>query len=244
MHFHDETLWPSDLTATERQARRRLVLFAYQHSVYIAIITGTPLQLRERQINVQEPDDIDDEVLLALEEGVRGAELLLKGRDSWMHGWNKATDLYRGLLVLSRAQLRNRLTSSPRLPFLFSFGVARWLFVFPRLVSLPAYRNTGARCRPTSQLPRLTSQHLHRPSHHQNRKLSLRLAPLQALQRSTTMGSHFLRHLPRSKVAHLQLPDGQHPHHYAERSHHLDLLERLHHGGWSSCRQGAYGLAG
>jgi hypothetical protein len=99
MHLYDETLWPTDLTETERQARRRLVLFAYQHSVYIAIITGTPLQLRERQINVQEPDDIDDEVLLAVEEGIPGAASLPRGRDSWTHGWNKATDLYRALRI-------------------------------------------------------------------------------------------------------------------------------------------------
>ncbi|ORY81296.1 hypothetical protein BCR35DRAFT_352421 [Leucosporidium creatinivorum] len=112
MHFHDETLWPSDLTATERQGRRRLVLFAYQHSVYIAIITSTPLEIRERHINVHEPEDVDDEILLAVEEGAREASTIPDGKDSWMHGWNRATNLYR-ILEHAVDQLRNSQGTSP-----------------------------------------------------------------------------------------------------------------------------------
>lgn len=185
MHLHDETLWPSELTETETQARRRLVLFAYQHSVYIAIITGTPLQLRERQINVHEPDEIDDEILLAVEEGVRDAASIPEGRDSWMHGWNKATDLYREHSIEECLQRR------------------WWLTPFPPCAPFPCPphcsqsalgRNTGARRRPTARLARLSPQHLHRPAHHQNRQLGLHLPPLPTLRRPTAMGSHLLRH--------------------------------------------------
>lgn len=94
MNFHDEALWPADLTQVDKEERRRLVHLAYQHSVYTAIVTGTPLEFRERQLHVSYPSEVDDEALLPLEEG-ETRELLPTGRDCWMHGWNRTVDLYR-----------------------------------------------------------------------------------------------------------------------------------------------------
>lgn len=84
----------------DKEERKRLVHLAYQHSVYTAIVTGTPLVFRERQLHVPYPTEVDDEMLLGREgqqqEGVAKTPLPVgRNNESWMRGWNATCDLYR-----------------------------------------------------------------------------------------------------------------------------------------------------
>lgn len=90
INLHDESRWPDGLSRVEKQERRRVVWTAYQHQVFSSIVHGTPLERRETSILVADPEEVeDDELVYGAGEGRPS------GKDCWMHGWNRCSDLYR-----------------------------------------------------------------------------------------------------------------------------------------------------
>ncbi|KAJ5716230.1 hypothetical protein N7493_008141 [Penicillium malachiteum] len=105
--FHDEKLWPKDITTIEVEERRRLFWSIYTLDIYSTIVWGGVIRYREAHSLVRYPSEVDDEFIThqgygippvspessALNQG--DVPVVSRQPVSWMHGWNFTTDLYR-----------------------------------------------------------------------------------------------------------------------------------------------------
>ncbi|KAK5074638.1 hypothetical protein LTR70_010084 [Exophiala xenobiotica] len=115
--LHDETNWPSTLTAVELEERRRLFWSMYTLDVFSSIVWNSVIRVREQQCNVRYTTELDD--LHIDDHGYRfAASSPVSGPSppgnasgsgaSWLQGWNATTDLWR---ILEHATLK--LQSNP-----------------------------------------------------------------------------------------------------------------------------------
>ncbi|KAJ5287342.1 hypothetical protein N7478_003028 [Penicillium angulare] len=99
--FHDEKLWPKDISPIEIEERRRLFWSIYTLDIYSTIVWGGVIRYREAHSLVRYPIEVDDELITHQGyrmPGVSPASTAMGQGDvpvSWMHGWNFTTDLYR-----------------------------------------------------------------------------------------------------------------------------------------------------
>ncbi|KAM0752559.1 hypothetical protein T439DRAFT_323197 [Meredithblackwellia eburnea MCA 4105] len=91
MGLQDESHWPLLLLPHEREERRRVVWCAFQLEVYSSFAFGSPVRHRATQIQVAYPTEVDDDHI-----GLDAPDSSVPtGENCWLHGWNRATDLYR-----------------------------------------------------------------------------------------------------------------------------------------------------
>ncbi|KAJ5759430.1 hypothetical protein N7520_006586 [Penicillium odoratum] len=104
--FHDEKLWPKDISPIDIEERRRLFWSIYTLDIYSTIVWGGVIRYREAHSLVRYPSEVDDEFItqhgygtpsVFQESAPRQGEVPIVSRQpvSWMHGWNFTTDLYR-----------------------------------------------------------------------------------------------------------------------------------------------------
>ncbi|KAJ5923372.1 hypothetical protein N7454_008617 [Penicillium verhagenii] len=104
--FHDEKLWPKDISPIEIEERRRLFWSIYTLDIYSTIVWGGVIRYREAHSLVRYPSEVDDEFItnhgygmhtMSPESALRQGEVPVVSRQpvSWIHGWNFTTDLYR-----------------------------------------------------------------------------------------------------------------------------------------------------
>ncbi|KAJ5650521.1 uncharacterized protein N7484_004244 [Penicillium longicatenatum] len=104
--FHDEKLWPKDISPIETEERRRLFWSIYTLDIYSTIVWGGVIRYREAHSLVRYPSEVDDEFIthhgygihpVSPEAALRQGQVPVVSRQpvSWMHGWNFTTDLYR-----------------------------------------------------------------------------------------------------------------------------------------------------
>ncbi|KAK5071341.1 hypothetical protein LTR64_007845 [Lithohypha guttulata] len=110
--LQDEANWPANTGIVETEERRRLLLMErkfwsmYTFEVYVSIVWNGMLRVREQQINVSYPTELDDDLFsdrgygrqvqspayARFSPGNREGEV---SANSWLCGWNFTTDLYR-----------------------------------------------------------------------------------------------------------------------------------------------------
>ncbi|CAO2649927.1 Nn.00g012190.m01.CDS01 [Neocucurbitaria sp. VM-36] len=100
--LHDEANWPKDLTIIELEERRRLYWSMYTLDIFSCIVFNSLIRTREEQSNVRYPTELDDAFFD--NAGYRGepqtpldiaSPSSNVSPDSWLHGYNITTDLWR-----------------------------------------------------------------------------------------------------------------------------------------------------
>ncbi|KAJ5226130.1 hypothetical protein N7468_007355 [Penicillium chermesinum] len=107
--FHDEKLWPKDISPIEVEERRRLFWSIYTLDIYSTIVWGGVIRHREAHSLVRYPSEVDDEFITPHGYGIPPTSpessapsqgeghMVSRQPVTWMHGWNFTTDLYRVL---------------------------------------------------------------------------------------------------------------------------------------------------
>ncbi|KAK7189533.1 C6 transcription factor [Paraphaeosphaeria sporulosa] len=100
--LHDEANWPRDLTIIELEERRRLYWSMYTLDIFSCIVFNSVIRSREEQSVVRYPTELDDACFD--NTGYRTepqspvdaiSPSSSSSPDSWVHGWNIVTDLWR-----------------------------------------------------------------------------------------------------------------------------------------------------
>ncbi|KAH7357460.1 fungal-specific transcription factor domain-containing protein [Pyrenochaeta sp. MPI-SDFR-AT-0127] len=100
--LHDEENWPRDLTVVELEERRRLYWSMYTLDIFFSVVFDSMARSREQQSNVRYPTELDDAFFD--NTGYRGdyqspincsSPSNHVSPDSWLHGYNIITDLWR-----------------------------------------------------------------------------------------------------------------------------------------------------
>ncbi|KAK4141699.1 uncharacterized protein C8A04DRAFT_38862 [Dichotomopilus funicola] len=97
--WHDESNWPQDIGASEREERRRLYWSMYTLDVYSSVVWDGCIHYQESHATVEYPSGRND---TNAEDPNDGA--------NWFVGWNFTTDLYR-ILEHNLSMLRSRSSS-------------------------------------------------------------------------------------------------------------------------------------
>ncbi|KAJ5133872.1 hypothetical protein N7448_001108 [Penicillium atrosanguineum] len=105
--FHDEKLWPKDISPIEVEERRRLFWSIYTLDIYSTVVWGGVIRYREAHSLVRYPTEVDDHYITAqgytMQPVSPGSSTIGQSPASgvsrqslcWMQGWNFTTDLYR-----------------------------------------------------------------------------------------------------------------------------------------------------
>ncbi|KAJ5983864.1 hypothetical protein N7481_005963 [Penicillium waksmanii] len=104
--FHDEKLWPKDISPIETEERRRLFWSIYTLDIYSCIVWGGVVRYREAHSLVRYPVEMNDEFIthegymppvspMPTAPGHVDPTGSSRPPVSWLHGWNFTTDLYR-----------------------------------------------------------------------------------------------------------------------------------------------------
>ncbi|KAK4546372.1 hypothetical protein LTR36_002049 [Oleoguttula mirabilis] len=107
-HFHDESHWPKDIPAGEREERRRLFWSTYTLDIYTSVVFDSVVHSQETCSNVQYPSEINDEDLT-------GGYPSPIDEEHWLRGWNFTTDLYRILEHAVKRMRRNKQVRDDRI---------------------------------------------------------------------------------------------------------------------------------
>ncbi|KAI1617866.1 putative C6 transcription factor [Exophiala viscosa] len=98
--FYDERRWPGDISAIEREERRRLYWHMYRLEVHTSLVLGHAVRCPELQSAVAYPIIPDQDYT----ESIADME--------WLSGWNFITDIYRGIEHLISYFKNHRMTIS------------------------------------------------------------------------------------------------------------------------------------
>ncbi|KAJ4293287.1 hypothetical protein N0V90_008569 [Kalmusia sp. IMI 367209] len=100
--LHDEANWPRDLTIIELEERRRLYWSMYTLDIFSCIVFNSVIRSREEQSNVRYTTELDDAFFdntgyraEPQSPGDATSPSSSVSPDSWLHGWNITTDLWR-----------------------------------------------------------------------------------------------------------------------------------------------------
>jgi hypothetical protein len=99
--LHDETNWPSDIGFIELEERRRLFWSMYTLDIFSTVVYKSVIRCREQQSNVKYTTELDDVYFdnsayrVDPQSPVGTSPASNAAPNSWLHGWNITTDLWR-----------------------------------------------------------------------------------------------------------------------------------------------------
>lgn len=99
--LHDEANWPPNLDNIELEERRRLFWSMYTLDVFASIVFGGVIRCREQQSDVTYTTELDDAFFDNIsyradpQSPVEASPASNASPNSWLHGWNVTTDLWR-----------------------------------------------------------------------------------------------------------------------------------------------------
>ncbi|KAF4630568.1 hypothetical protein G7Y89_g7580 [Cudoniella acicularis] len=99
-NLHDEKNWPKNIGVVEVELRRRLFWSMYTLEVYVSIVWGSIIRCREAQSHVSYPSEVDDELFsdagyIEHNSFLPYPSQAITNPNSWLHGWNFTTEMYR-----------------------------------------------------------------------------------------------------------------------------------------------------
>lgn len=99
--LHNEANWPANLGNIELEERRRLFWSMYTLDVFASIVFSGVIRCREQQSNVRYTTELDDAFFDNIsyradpQSPVAASPASNASPNSWLHGWNVTTDLWR-----------------------------------------------------------------------------------------------------------------------------------------------------